>query len=290
VERTAEDTTARGVRRVLLITLGLNLFVAIAKIVVGRWSRSRAMEADGYHSLVDSSNNLIGLTVAAFAFRPADVGHPYGHRKFETAATLAIGLALLALAYQLLESAFEGALHRVLPELTALNWIVLVVTLGVNLFVSSYEARAGRRLGSDYLIADAAHTRSDLYVSLAVLGSFAAARAGLGWADPIVAVAIAALIGVQAISILVRSFHVLTDRAVLDAGEIERLIAAVPGVARSSNVRTRGRADAVYIDLVAFVDGGLSLNEAHAIADAIEAAVTAARPEVVDVVVHLEPA
>src|SRR4030042_1804825 len=102
------DIQSHGVRRVLWVTLALNLAVSAGKVLVGLLSGSLAMVADGYHSLVDGSNNVIGLIVAAFAFRPPDPDHPYGHRKFETAATGLIGLALLALAWEVL----SGALGR----------------------------------------------------------------------------------------------------------------------------------------------------------------------------------
>jgi cation diffusion facilitator family transporter len=283
------DVQSEGVRRVLWVTLALNLAVSAGKVVVGHLSGSLAMVADGYHSLVDGSNNVIGLIVAAFAFRPPDRGHPYGHRKFETAATLVIGLALLALAWEV----FSGALSRVsqpaAPEIGLLNWAVMAVTIGVNLFVSWYEAREGRRLKSAFLVADATHTRADLYVSLGVVASFLAALAGLGWADPLVAVAIAAIIAWQAAQILLSAFNVLTDRAVIPAEMLEPLAAAVPGVLRVHDVRSRGRRDAVYVDLTVHLDAGISLREAHAIADRIEAEMEKAHPEIVDVVVHLEP-
>jgi hypothetical protein len=92
------------------------------------------------------------------------------------------------------ESAFGGLQTTRLPEIGLLNWAVMFVTLGMNLFVTWYEAREGRRLGSDYLIADAAHTRSDIYVTLGVVASFAGARAGLSWMDGLVAAGIAAFI------------------------------------------------------------------------------------------------
>ena len=281
------EVGARGVRRVLVITLLLNLAVSGAKIVIGHLSGSLAMVADGYHSLVDGSNNVIGLIVAAFAWAPPDRGHPYGHRKFETAATLAIGGALLLLAWDVFQSAFRGG--EKLPEIGLLNWLVMLATLGVNLFVSWYEAREGRRLGSDYLVADAAHTRADLFVSLGVLASFVGARLGLAWADPAVAVVIAGIITFQALVILVGSFHVLTDRAAIPSDQLLPLVLEAREVLRCPSLRTRGRADAVYVDLVVEVDGALPLRAAHDVADRIEARLRAARPEIVDVVVHLEP-
>ena len=283
------DAQSAGVRRVLWITLGLNLAVSAGKVVVGHLSGSLAMVADGYHSLVDGSNNVIGLIVAAVAFRPPDRDHPYGHRKFETAATVAIGVALLALAWSVVQGAVGRATKPSLPELSALNWLVMGLTIAVNLFVSWYENREGRRLHSAFLVADASHTRADLYVSLGVVASFGAALLGLGWADPAVAVAIGSIIGWQAARILWSAFDVLTDRATIPLDRIEAVAAAVPGVRSVHGVRTRGRRDLVYVDLTAHVEPTLTLLAAHEIADRIEAAVRSAHPEVADVVVHLEP-
>ena len=273
----------------LWITLALNIAVSAGKVVVGQLSGSLAMVADGFHSLVDGSNNVIGLIVTAFAFRPPDSGHPYGHRKFETAATSVIGIALLAVAWEIFSSAFGRTTQRARPEISLLNWAVMAATIGVNLFVSAYEAREGRRLQSAFLVADATHTRADLYVSLGVVASFVAAMLGAFWADPLVAVVIAAIIAWQAGVILLGAFHVLTDRAAIPAEEIERLAAAVPGVLSIHDVRTRGRRDAVYVDLTLHVDGGTSLHEAHEVADRIEDALVKAHPGIADVVVHLEP-
>jgi cation diffusion facilitator family transporter len=247
------------------------------------------MVADGYHSLVDSSNNIIGLIVAAYAFRPPDRGHPYGHRKFETAAAAGIGGALLFLSYHVLEGGLGRLTTPVLPKIGPLNWAVMLATMAVNLFVSWYENREGRRLRSAFLVADAAHTRADLLVSLGVIATFAAVKVGLPWADPVAALVIAAVIAVQAVKILVSAFHVLTDRAAIDPERIESLALGVDGVRQVRDVRTRGRGDAVYVDLTVRLDGEVTLREAHAVADHIEEVLERAHPEIVDVVVHPEP-
>src|SRR5262245_35527698 len=143
---TAEREIAReGVRRVLFVTLLLNVLVSGAKIAVGSLTASLAMVADGYHSLVDGSNNVIGLVVAAFAYAPPDSGHHYGHRKFETAATLFIGGALLLLAGRVGFDALSRTGKAEAPAIGILNWTVMIATLAVNFFVSGYEAREGRR-------------------------------------------------------------------------------------------------------------------------------------------------
>jgi cation diffusion facilitator family transporter len=283
------DVTRAGVRKVLWTTLALNLTVSVGKIVVGRLSGSVSMVADGYHSLVDGSNNVIGLIVAAFAYRPPDRGHPYGHRKFETAASALIGGALLLLAYQVVVGALGHVASDRLPVVGPLNWLVMIATMAMNVFVSTYEGREGRRLGSDYLVADAAHTRSDLYVSMGVVASFAGAKAGMPWADPLVALIIAAVISVQAVRILVGSFDILTDRAVIPVESIAPVVLQVSGVKGCREIRTRGRQDAAFVDLIVHVDGDLPLREAHEVADGIEEALKSRYPQIVDVVVHLEP-
>jgi cation diffusion facilitator family transporter len=284
----AHDVTQAGVRRVLIVTLLLNLAVSGGKILVGKLTGSLAMVADGYHSLVDGSNNVIGLIVAAFAYRPPDAGHPYGHRKFETAATLVIGGALMLLAWRVFTGALLG--HTEPPQIGLLNWAVMGVTLGVNAFVTWYETREGRRLGSAYLVADAAHTRSDVYVSLGVVASFVIGRMGVAWADPAVAAFIAVVIALQAGQILVGAFHVLTDRAQIPAQDVAGVVRAVPGVLECREVRTRGGPGAVYLDLIVHVDGATPLRRAHDVSDRIEATLKQAYPQLVDVVVHLEPA
>src|SRR6058998_1903929 len=220
----AAEVARKGVRRVLWATLGLNVLVSLSKIVVGKLSRSTSMQADGYHSLIDGANNVVGLVVTTFAYAPPDEGHPYGHRKFETAATLVIGIALLSVAFGVVEQALRDVTRSSLPEIGALNWVVMAVTLAINLFVAWYEAREGRRLGSVYLQADAAHTRSDIYVTFGVVASFAGARAGVPWVDWVVALAIAAFIAVLGVRILVGSFHTLTDRAVIPPDKLSTVV------------------------------------------------------------------
>jgi cation diffusion facilitator family transporter len=286
----AFEVTRAAVRRVLWITLILNVLVSVGKIVVGRLTGSIAMEADGFHSLTDGANNIVGLVITTFAYAPPDSGHPYGHRKFETAAALFIGFALLTVAFRVVEQALAHVGHPQLPEVGLASWAVMGTTIACNLFIAWYENREGRRLGSEYLQADAAHTRSDIYVSLGVVASFAGASAGAAWVDPVVAVVIAGFIAVLAVKILTGSFHVLTDRAVLPAEALAPLVMAIPEVRACREIRSRGGRDAVWVDLIVHVDGGMTLRDAHDVADRIEQALIQAHPEIMDVVVHLEPA
>jgi cation diffusion facilitator family transporter len=278
------------VRRVLWVTLLLNVAVSAAKIVVGTLAGSMAMVADGYHSLTDGANNVAGLVITGYAYAPPDEGHPYGHRKFETAATLAIALALLSVSYHVIAQALARSSDAEVPEIGPLAWAVMVVTLVVNMFVASYESRQGRKLQSSYLIADSAHTRSDIYVTLGVIASFAGARAGVAWMDGLVSIGIAVFIAYLGVQILIGSFHTLTDRAVIPAEALAPIVRAVPGVIDCREIRTRGGPGSVYVDLIVHVDGSMALRDAHDVADWIEAALMMQRPDIVDVVVHLEPA
>jgi len=122
-----------------------------------------------------------------------------------------------------------------------------------------------------------------------VVASFAGAKAGMTWADPVVAVVIAAVIAVQAVRILVGSFDILTDRAVIPVESIAPVVLDVSGVKGCREIRTRGRQDAAFVDLIVHVDGELPLRLAHQVADGIEEALKRRYPQIVDVVVHLEP-
>ena len=160
---------AAKIRAVLATTLVLNWSVAALKLGYGSWSDTLSMLADGFHSLLDGSANIIGLIAMTVAFLPADRSHPYGHRKFESFASLGISLFLLLAAYGIGHGAFARWKVETSPRITLMSFAIMIVTMGVNLFVSWYETRVGRRLQSEILVADAMHTRSDLYASLAVL-------------------------------------------------------------------------------------------------------------------------
>ena len=177
---TAQPDRYRSIRNVLWAVLALNLSVALAKLVYGIVSHSAAMEADGFHSLFDGASNVIGLVGMWLASRPADAEHPYGHAKFETFAAALIGIMLAFAGYTVGKGAIDSLLGRGLPtEVTTLSFVIMLGTLAVNILVTTWERRAGRRLGSEVLIADAGHTLSDVMVSVGVIISLVIVR--LGW-------------------------------------------------------------------------------------------------------------
>ena len=281
----------RSIRNVLLAVLALNLGVALAKLVYGTISHSAAMEADGFHSLFDGASNVIGLVGMWFASRPADAEHPYGHAKFETFAAALIGIMLALAGYTVGRGAIDSLLGRGLPtEVTSISFAVMLGTLAINILVTTWERRAGRRLGSEVLIADAGHTLSDVMVSVGVIVSLVIVRLGWEQADGIVALLVAVVIFRTAWGILRGVLHTLGDAARLPADEIAAAACVVPGAVGCHGVRTRGSESHVYVDLHIQVTAGTTVERGHAIAHEVEANLRRAYGQITDVVVHVEPA
>lgn len=277
------------IRRVLLFILALNWGVAALKLGYGAWSKTLSMVADGFHSLLDGSANVIGLVAITVAIQPADRSHPYGHRKFESFAALGISFLLLLAAYEIGEGAIRRWREGSIPHVTAVSFIVMVITMGINLFVSTYETRMGKRLQSEILLADALHTRSDLYASLVVLASLTGVKLGYPLLDPIAALLIVPLIGRAGFRIIGQSLYVLTDASRLPPGSVEKVALEVQGVLECHAVRSRGFPDAIYMDLHILVDPHLTVAKAHDIAHQVEQHLRARFPGVTDLVVHVEP-
>ncbi|NUM46852.1 MAG: cation diffusion facilitator family transporter [Anaerolineales bacterium] len=278
------------VRRVLWQVLAANLAVTILKIVLGTVTGALAVVADGFHSLVDSSSNLIGLAAIRLAQRPADERHPYGYRRYETVGALAIGGMLFVAAYEIGKSIVERFSAGGTPELTPLTVILVALTFPVNVLIYTLERRAGERLKSEILLADAAHTRTDLLVTLSVLGSLAGVWLGLPWLDSVVAAGVVVMILRAAVEILRDSAGALTDAVAVDPDQIEHIAQGVPGVLYVHRVRSRGTSDSVFVDLHVKVYSGMSTEQAHAVASEVERQVKAQIPNAVDVLVHIEPA
>lgn len=278
------------VRRVLIITLVLNLAVAVGKIIVGALTGAVSITADGFHSLMDGSSNLIGLGANAIAGKPADEDHPYGHRRYETLAALAVGILLIFTAYEIITSAIERLTSGAKPELSPLSFIVLIATLGVNLFISRYEGAAGKRLNSELLIADAANTGADVFVTLSVLVSMVlVAFFNWTWADPVAALIIVVLIGRAAWQIIKQTGGVLVDTAPYKAGELAQFAGEVPAVRKVIRARSRGTIDAAFIDIDVEVAPGTTAEQTAAITEAIDEKMRAHLTGVSEVEVHFQP-
>jgi cation diffusion facilitator family transporter len=282
----------QAVRRVLWITMGLNLVATFAKLGVGYWTDALSLIADGLDSVFDAATNVVGLVGIYFASRPADEDHPYGHRKAETMTAMVIALLLFLTTWELLKSAL-ARLHDpslIEAEVNIWSFVALMVSIIVHIGVSIYELRAGRRLRSDILVADALHTKADIFVSVAVIGGLLAMYLGYPLADPILALIIAVFITKIGIDIIRESSPTLMDKIVVPANRIEEIALSVPGVLSSHQVRSRGHETAVYVDLHIQVDPTLSNEEAHTIAHKVQSRLRDLIPNIADVTVHAEPA
>ncbi|HRE47306.1 MAG TPA: cation diffusion facilitator family transporter [Aggregatilineales bacterium] len=279
----------RHVQRTLWLVLIANAGVAGAKIVIGVLTGTLAMVADGFHSTMDAASNLVGIAASRVAGRPPDADHPYGHRRFETLATLTIGGLLLVAAWEILTSALDRLLHGGKVEVSILNVAVMVITILVNLTVVLYETRQGKRLRSPVLLADASQTRVDIYISFSVIIGLAMTAFGFAWMDTVIALLIVVLIGRAAFVILKQTTGILTDRIALDPALIERVALSVPGVTSVTRARSRGPGDAVQADVEVRVDPSTTADRANALAEEIERRLRAENTGVIEVQVQFTP-
>lgn len=280
----------RKVRFVLLAVLGLNLGVAAAKIALGLAIGSLAMSADGFHSVLDGASNVVALIGLAVAGRPPDPNHPYGHHRFETLTSLGIASFMLLALAGILQGAWNRLQSGGVPDVGTWAFVVMGVTIAVNIGVTTWERRAGQRLNSSLLIADSRHTLTDVFVSLSVIGSLVAVWLGLGWADLVVSVAIAGAIGWGAWTIVRDASLSLSDVAVREPAEIKRVVLATPGVRGAHNIRSRGAEGRVWVDLHIQVDPEMNVDRAHDIASDVARRVEDEFSRPADVTVHVEPA
>jgi cation diffusion facilitator family transporter len=266
-----------------------NLGVVIAKLLVGLAARSLAVLGDALHSSVDAVNNLLALVVVRVAARAPDEEHPYGHGKFETLGALALVGFLSITCFELARGAIEHlAGSHAAPTVSDLQLIVLVAGLGVNATVAWYERRRGIELQSELLVADAAHTKSDVYISVGVIVGLLLARRGLWWADPAIALVIALLIVRVAYQITQRSVPILVDERAAPKDAIQTAAEGVSGVQRAYDIRSRGGSQVRYAELTIAVDRNANVAAAHAIADAVELRLKRDL-RLNEVTVHIEP-
>ena len=277
------------VTRVLNRVLVLNLVVAVAKIALGYYTGAVSIISDGFHSLTDSASNVVALVGVSVARRPPDANHPYGHRKYETMASLGILVFLVVVLVEVLSAAADrlvnGGTPRVFPEGIAL----MTATLIINVWVVSYELSASRRLKSEVLRADAKHTRSDVLTTGAVLGALLGVWWGYPLLDPMAALLVAGFIGHACWSIAQEASRILSDEIVIAEGDVRDVVQSVPGVIGCEKIRTRGSADYAFLDLHLWLDGDRPLSEAHSTSHVVKDRLMAKFPQLADVVIHIEP-
>ena len=247
------------------------------------------MISDGFHSLTDSAANIMGLVGTRASRKPPDQDHPYGHRKFETLAAAGIFVFLLLSVIEVARTALSRFSSGGAPEVNRWSFAVMIVTIAVNLVVVRYERIQGRRLESELLMADAMHTQSDVFTSCAVLLSLVAVSAGLPIVDPIGGLVIAAFIARTGWQVARETSHILADAVALNEEEVRKVVMGVPEVAGCHQIRSRGSADHIFLDLHVWFSGGMTLHEAHRLSHVVKDRILDAFPQIKDAIIHIEP-
>ncbi|PKM82755.1 MAG: cation transporter [Firmicutes bacterium HGW-Firmicutes-14] len=280
----------KKVKQVLWIILLANLAVAVLKIIVGTIIKSAGMTADGFHSLTDGSSNIIGLIGISFAAKGVDEDHPYGHKKYETLAGLFIAGMLLVISGKIVLTAVSRILNPVKPDITVESIIILVVTLIINIFISIFELRQGKKLNSLILVSDSIHTRSDVYVSTGVLISLFLIKAGMPVIiDPVVSLLVSGFILYAAYNIFKSARDILVDRATVDTEKIRAITMNFEHVEDVHKIRSRGCQNDLFVDMHIKTDAGMTVEESHLLIHNIERKIQEEIKGNIQVIIHIEP-
>ena len=281
------------VRKVTWIGLFVNLFLSGLKFVAGVYGRSQALIADAVHSLSDSTTDIAVIAGSHYWSRPPDEDHPYGHRRLETVVSVFIGVVLIAagsgIGWQALSTLHEK--HGSPP-----GWIAVLaafVSIVFKELIYRWTAAAGRRVKSSALAANAWHHRTDAISSLPVLVAVGGAKLFPSWSflDHVGAAVVSLFILHAAIKIIWPGISELID--VGAPKEIQKKIKTITlknsGVKEVHKIRTRYISTSIQVDMHIVVDGTITVREGHGIADDVKDRIIAEIPEVLDVIVHVDP-
>ncbi|MEA5580429.1 cation diffusion facilitator family transporter [Nodularia harveyana UHCC-0300] len=279
----------REVRKVLIITLLLNLLVIGLKGFLGYVTGSLSLSADALHSITDGANNILGLIAIKYSAPEPDMEHPYGHQKFEAMGALGIAAFLAIACWQILQGAVERIIHGGEPvNISPVELWLLLIVLGVNIFVAFYERGVGKRVGSPILIADAAHTMSDIWVTMTVVGGLIGVWLGYQWLDVVLAFPVALLVFWTGLSVVKSNLPWLVDQMAIAPETIHAIATAVPGVINCHDIASRGvLGRQVFIEMHLIVEAA-DVETAHLITEEVERRLEQ-RFSPVRILIHIEP-
>ncbi len=275
-------------------SLAVNIVLAGGKFTAGLAANSAALVADGIHSLVDLVSDVAAILGLKYADLPKDEDHPYGHHRINTFATLVIACMVLGfcigLAWHSLGNLVRGEASEV-PGVAA-AWVAGIALVIKELFYR-YARRQALRLNSRLLLANAADHRADAIASLLALVAVVTARIdpALAPLDQVVGLVMAGWLGAEGLRLLKGATDDLLDRAPAEAvlKDLSEHILAVPGVRGFHAFRARRLGDRLEVDFHLQVDATCTVGDGHAIAGRVKAEIRATHPEVVSVLVHVEP-
>lgn len=281
------------VRKVTWVGLFVNLFLAVLKFAAGVLGKSQALVADAIHSLTDLTTDAAVIAGSHYWERPPDDDHPYGHKRLETLVTAFIGIMLAAAGIGIGWKAISTLQHK---TASAPGWIAVLaafVSIVCKEAIYRWTARTGKRLKSTALAANAWHHRTDALSSLPVLIAVAGARLFPAWSflDRVGAVVVSIFIIYASLKIIWPAISELIDAGVpADTRKKIREIAHKnENVQQVHDIRTRYISTSVQVDLHIVVQGSLTVRQGHDIADDVRRRIIAGIPEILDVVVHVDP-
>ena len=299
MEEMTSSERQKGIFKVTLVGSVVNLLLVIAKFIGGTLGRSSALLADAVHSLSDFLTDIIVIVFVKIAGKPQDATHDYGHGKYETLASIVIGILLLIVAIgmfvnnsQLIARAING---EILPRPEMVALIVAAISILAKEGLYQYSVRVGKTLQSKALEANAWHHRSDALSSIGtIVGIGCAMFLGEKWRimDPIAALVISALIFKVGIEIIKPAIDELLERSlpVPTVVEIENIMYETPGVRGLHHLRTRRIGNNIAIEVHLKMDGNLTLTQAHEIASEVERRIRARFGQETHIGIHMEPA
>ena len=285
-----------AVRKVLIITLMLNLLVTALKALLGFWTGSLSLLADALHGAIDSANNILGMVASGLSSPTPDRDHPYGHQKFEAVGALGIAAFIGVTGFEILKGAVERIVKGGEPiNITAIELWLLLILLGVNIFVAFYEDEVGQRVGSRILIADAKHTMSDGWVTFTVLAGLIGVWQGqifnvplLQWLDVLLAFPVGFMVFRSGWEVLKENLPWLVDEVAIAPEEIHEIALSVPGVINCHDIASRGVVGRqVFIEMHLIVYAP-DVETAHYITTEVEARLKE-KFGPARVVIHIEP-
>jgi cation diffusion facilitator family transporter len=282
---------ASAAKRSTWVSVVVNILLCTAQILTGIFAKSQALIADGIHSLSDLVGDFVVLFANHHSQKDADEDHPYGHQRFETAASMVLGVLLIIVALGMLWAAFEKLKNpEDIPTVHgAALWVVGVALISKELLFR-YMLKLAKRVKSSMLVANAWHARSDAASSLVVAVGIVGNLAGYPILDPIAALFVGLMIGKMGWSFGASAFHDLMDRSA-DEQEVAAISATLletPGVLGVHDVRTRKMGDMILVDAHIEVDANLTVEVGHDIGLAARYAVMQ-RHRVLNLLTHIDP-
>lgn len=292
------DAKEKEVYRVTLIGTTVNVVLIVLKFIGGTLGKSSALIADAVHSLSDFISDVIVLIFVKIAGKPRDKSHDYGHGKFETLATVLIGVLLAAAGIGLMINGIKSAISSLHGEILPRpdKWALIIAAFSIisKEWLYHFTVRSGRRVNSQALIANAWHHRSDAISSIGTLAGIAGAMfLGENWhiLDPIAAIVVSLFIIKSGYDIMKPSVDELLEASLPEAQEKEIIytVLGIPGITAVHNLRTRRIGNDIAIDLHAKMDGDQTLTEAHLKATAAEKALREHFGQNSIINIHMEP-